>query len=98
MKHKHAEVLHAFVDGVECEGWLEYSEKWFLITTFKDFDTFEKVRIKPEIPPDMKLTYSVEFCRREGMLLFGRFNLNFQNVTFVIDGVTGKIKDAEVIK
>jgi len=57
MKHKHAEVIKEFVDGIKCEGWLEYSEKWFLITALKDFDTFGTVRIKPEPPKEQEPQY-----------------------------------------
>ena len=52
MKHKHSEVLHAFVDGLECETW--HGNKWIKTTNLMDFDHFEKVRIKPEPQEETK--------------------------------------------
>jgi len=95
MKHKHAEVLHAFVDGIECEGWLEYSEKWFSITTFKDFDTFEKVRIKPEPKPD---TVLFGYVSKSDIVGLHKLTNSFDNIKLTYDGETGELKSAEVIK
>ena len=46
MKHKHAEVLHAFADGIECE--YQQCDNWFEIYSLQQFDIYEFVRIKPE--------------------------------------------------
>ena len=48
MKHKHAEVIKAFVDGIECEWFNPMNNEWILIREIKEFDWVEKVRIKPE--------------------------------------------------
>ena len=55
MKHKHSEVLHAFVDGIECETW--YGDKWVKTTDLMDFDQFEKVRINPEPQKEQEPQY-----------------------------------------
>ena len=49
MKHKHSEVIKAFVDGIECEWFDSLNNKWQLIRELKDFDWgVGNVRIKPE--------------------------------------------------
>jgi hypothetical protein len=48
MKHKNAEVLHAYVDGKTCEYWSNNSNKWQVIHLLETFDWANKVRIKPE--------------------------------------------------
>jgi hypothetical protein len=46
MKHKHSEVIKAFVDGKECEYWSHGYGNWMPITELSEFD-FDDVRIKP---------------------------------------------------
>jgi hypothetical protein len=49
MKHKHAEVAHAFIDGKECEYWYEWNNTWEPISHLSYFNNLElKVRVKPE--------------------------------------------------
>ena len=49
MKHKHSEIIKAFVDGVECEYYGEGSlGLWYLITDLSQFNNVNKVRIKLE--------------------------------------------------
>ena len=48
MKHKHAEVIKAFVDGIECEWFNPMNNEWISIREIKEFDWVEKVRIKPQ--------------------------------------------------
>jgi hypothetical protein len=96
MKHKHAEVIKAFVDGKECEGWFEYSKKWFLIATLIDFDNFGTVRIKPEPKPDV-VKYLVDI--KNGWLETHSASLAEEGaIRIVRDGETGKIKDVQVIR
>ena len=47
MKHKHSEVIKAFVDGIECE-FEGYAHQWYLIASLEQFDTWDNVRIKPQ--------------------------------------------------
>ena len=47
-KYKHAEVIKAFVDGVECELWYTEEKKWIAVKYLGDFDLYYDVRIKPE--------------------------------------------------
>ena len=48
MKHKHAEVLHAFVDGIECQALDFTQKKWHDIKDLTDFTWADAVRIKPQ--------------------------------------------------
>ena len=48
MKHKHSEVLHAFVDGIECEYWCNYNKVWRTFVGLTIFEMDIKVRIKPQ--------------------------------------------------
>ena len=49
MKHKHSEIIKAFVDGVECEWFDSLNNKWQLIKELKEFDWgVGNVRIKPD--------------------------------------------------
>ena len=48
MKHKHSEVLHAFVDGIECEYWCNYNKVWRTFIGLTIFEMDIKVRIKPQ--------------------------------------------------
>ena len=56
MKHKHAEVIKAFVDGVECEFEGQFNE-WLTIAILDQFDTWDKVRIKPEPQKEQEPQY-----------------------------------------
>ena len=56
MKHKHAEVIKAFVDGVECE-FEGYAHQWYLIASLEQFDTWDNVRIKPEPQKEQEPQY-----------------------------------------
>ena len=95
MKHKHAEVLHAFADGIECETW--YGSKWIKTTSLMDFDSFEKVRIKPEPKPDVvRYGYISSPDMKNINLTFCSFEIDNLKLTF--DGETGELKYAEVIK
>ena len=56
MKHKHAEVIKAFVDGIECQAWDFANKKWHDIKDLTDF-TWADARIKPEPPKEQEPQY-----------------------------------------
>jgi hypothetical protein len=98
MKHKHAEIIKAFADGIECEGWLQYSEKWFSITILKDFDSYETVRIKPEPKPDViDYAYVDKNPMNHSMTKIEWTVQKWANLKLTFDGETGKLKSAEVV-
>jgi hypothetical protein len=51
MKHKHAEVIKAFANGIECQGWDHAKKDWYDITNMSSFDFCDDARIKPEPKP-----------------------------------------------
>ena len=102
MKHKHAEIIKAFVDGIECEYWSSNFNKWVDITELTTFnlDLVEKVRIKTEPKPDV-----IEYAKVCGSKYRGTYiSLSStkldadDNLKLIFDGETGKLKSAEVIE
>jgi hypothetical protein len=98
MKHKHAEVIKAFVDGIECEYWSKTFNTWEKILCIQTFDFAEKVRIKPEPKPDI-----VDYLFVGDYKLFHYPEINWvfkntANLKLTWDGETNKLKSAEVIK
>jgi hypothetical protein len=94
MKHKHAEVIKAFIEGIECE-WSAHSKGWWKIDNLAVFNWADDVRIKPKPKPDV-----VKYCYVNE---FGTCNINAieeyeHNLKVTFDGETGKLKSAEVIK
>ena len=47
-KHKHAEIIAAYIDGIQCEYYSERMYRWCEIDELSDFDSYAKVRIKPQ--------------------------------------------------
>ena len=100
MKHKHSEIIKAFVDGSECELWYTEEKKWIDLKCFSDFDLYYDVRIKPEPKPDV-----IEYAKVCGSKYRGTYiSLSStkldadDNLKLIFDGETGKLKSAEVIK
>ena len=48
MKHKHAEIIAAYIEGTQCEYYSHELEKWGYVTQLETFDWAHTVRIKPE--------------------------------------------------
>jgi hypothetical protein len=48
MKHKHAEIIAAYIDGIQCEYYSHELKKWGYVTQLDTFDWAHTVRIKPE--------------------------------------------------
>jgi len=51
MKHKHAEVIKSYIDGIQCEYWSNELQKWGYVTQLETFDWANVVRVKPEPKP-----------------------------------------------
>ena len=89
MKHKHAELIHAWADGAIIEaryekatGWTDWQEEdvgfiWYIGGA--------EYRIKSEPKPD-------------NVLYIKAYSHPNANVKFIFDGETRKLKSAEVIK
>ena len=98
MKHKHAEVIKAFVDGIECQVRDHCNESWYLVITLRAFDTADQARIKPEPKPD---TVDYLFVADKDLIHVPEINWVYEitaNLKLTWDGETGELKNAEVIK
>ena len=89
MKHKHAELIHAWADGaqIQCK---QIEGSWLDIALPRWNDNIE-YRIKPEPKPDIVQ----ERCIASWI---GISTNLCPNIRVVFDGETGELKSAEVLK
>jgi hypothetical protein len=95
MKHRHSEIIKAFVNGKECEYYIPYADEWEEINFLSDFDNADKVRVKPEPKEDIEETVLASYGV-DGLVIFNRAIP--RNLKVIFDGETGKLKSAEVLK
>ena len=93
--HRHAEVIKAFVDGIECQVRDHCNESWYLVITLRAFDTADQARIKPEPKPNYK-KYFVYHSDRP--CIYPCSSNGIANIVLTFDGETDELKSAEVIK
>jgi len=96
MKHKHAEIIKAFVDGINCQYF--QCEKWWDIEYITQFEMFDDVRIKPEPKEDIEDYLFVADKSSNDLVEINWVFKNSANLRLIWDGETGELKDAEVIK
>ena len=100
MKHKHAETLKAWADGIKCQYWCPHYKEWSNIHKLSIFDDYDTVRVKPEPKPDV-IGYA-KVCGSNHRVTYVSLSShqldNDNNLKLIFDGETGKLKDAEVIK
>ena len=105
MKHKHAELIHAWAHGAkiqyrniyaksgEWSDWMEFFNVW------QESESVE-YRIKPEPKPDVVAYLSKEFHSTLNGFAWHestyQFHTSLLKITF--DGETSKLKSAEVLK
>ena len=100
MRHKHADLIHAWAEGAEIEYRNKISEKWTLLHNNQPawFDNFE-YRIKPEKKPDVVKYFNAVYVG-ETIKYFGR-DIEHKSESDVMrltyDGETGKLIKAEVL-
>ena len=103
MKHKHADLIHAWADGAKIQ-WRDPKddERWSDIKIPNWLEDCE-YRIKPEPKPDV-----VVYSRVVGKFLIGCGGIEIQqlilrpqvdnpNIKYTFDGEWGKLKSAEVL-
>ena len=92
MKHKHADLIHAWADGAQIQ-WLSVITGQWQDVDINGTEWYEhyKYRIKPKPKPDV-----VQTC--EVSISFASFTSKYPTVQFTFDGETGKLKSAEVLK
>jgi hypothetical protein len=94
MKHKHADLIHAWADGAQIQ-WLDSNYDWCNIAGAPSWSTETTYRIKPEPKPDVVVEYGFEVY---GIALHSDKNsLIPKNLRLTFDGETGKLKSAEVL-
>ena len=103
MKHKHADLIHAWADGAKIQ-WRDPKddERWSDIRIPNWLEDCE-YRIKPEPKPDV-----VVYSRVVGKFLIGCGNIEINqlilrpyadnpNIKYTFDGEWGNLKSAEVL-
>jgi hypothetical protein len=99
MKHKHADLIHAWADGAQIQIRCSPSDKWANAhSPFWDAD--KEYRIKPMPKPDVVRNITVEAtsrCGEEFVQVFKSGKYCFPNLHLTFDGETGKLKLAEVL-
>ena len=104
MKHKHAELIHAWADGAKIEaryqkasGWTEWAEE---TGGFYWYQGGAEYRIKPEPKPDVELYAIVDNCNNHfaSMSHANKIWTSLCNLKLTFDGETKTLKSAEVLE
>jgi hypothetical protein len=82
MKHKHAELIKAWADGIECEYLFERTKKWCEIKELVTFDAYETVRIKPE-PLKEQYQLNIQISQLENQLQVAKVLIKEQDKKIV---------------
>jgi len=93
MKHRHADLIHAWADGAQIQMRFSRNDDW-VDAISPSWDEFTTYRIKPEPKPDI-CTFLTVAHGHTGVQTFCRYGSD--NVKFTYDGETHKLKSAEVI-
>jgi len=99
MKHKHADLIHAWADGAQIQSRNSINEDW------KDnrlpvWANDTMYRIKPEPKPDAIRTLLIEatlFHNEPFVQVFRSRGCVSPNLRLTFDGETGNLKSAEVL-
>jgi hypothetical protein len=98
MKHKHAELIHAWADGAEIEYkfWGKWNT-WIGEECPPWNDKSTEFRIKPEPKPDVVRYYNSEYIE-EVKEAGSQIQRSYDTVRLTFDGETGELKSSEVLK
>ena len=94
MRHKHADLIHAWAEGAEIEQ--KYKGTW-IGSKFPSFFDECEYRIKPTPKPDV-VWYASPRISGDICAYMSKARLVGSNLELTFDGETGDIKFAEVIK
>jgi len=100
MKHKHADLIHAWADGAVIQQYKPHLNEWHDTSPYPVWDSRLQYRIKPEPKPDVELYAIVDNCINyfACMSHANKSLTSLCNLKLTFDGETGKLKSAEVIK
>jgi hypothetical protein len=102
MHHVHHDLIVAWAKGAKIEFWNDSKDRWENSST-PQWTVSSLYRIKPEPKPDVVLYACAEMRTDIGITArIGHSNatiarINTDNVMFIFDGETGKLKDAQVL-
>ena len=97
MKHKHADLIHAWADGAEIE-WEDKDGQWHDIEDEPLWASWIQYRIKPEPKPDIIKFINVRLQYKDtGICRWDSCDASYANLKLVFDGETGELKSAEVL-
>jgi hypothetical protein len=100
MKHKHADLIHAWADGAEIEYFNGINHEWR--TFVKDHNVWYEdweYRIKPEPKKDIFKFVDVRLQYKDkGICRWDSCESLYANLKLTFDGKTNKLKSAEVLK
>jgi hypothetical protein len=97
MKHKHADLIHAWADGAKIEQYKINLDEWHDVSSYPVWDERLHYRIKPMPKPDMYKYIDVRAVR-DGICQWTTCLPDEANLGLVFDGETRKLKSAEVLK
>jgi len=99
MKHKHADLIHAWADGAQIQIHSSRNDEW-VDAISPAWDVFTTYRIKPEPKPDVVRKVTVEATSLDGaefIQIYKTSRFLQSNLHLTFDGETGKLKKAEVL-
>ena len=93
MKHKHADLIHAWADGAKIQSkingtWVDFNEPIWINSA--------EYRIKPEPKPDWSKHIRIS-SRNNEIYDFDLCLPQFANLVLTFEGETGELKSAEVL-
>tara|TARA_R110000822_G_scaffold9207_5_gene35873 strand:- start:151 stop:465 length:315 start_codon:yes stop_codon:yes gene_type:complete len=100
IKHKYAELIHAWADGAEIEkkaipsmggmgGWHDFIGDWGCVSEFYEY------RIKPQPKPDLVREALIVNSLSAGPMLYAASPTE-ANIVLLFDGETGKLKQCTI--
>jgi hypothetical protein len=96
MKHKHADLIHAWADGAQIQQYKINLDEWHDVSSYPVFDERLCYRITPMPKPDMYKYIDVRAVR-DGICQWTTCLPDEANLLLTFDGETRKLKSAEVI-
>jgi hypothetical protein len=92
-RHKHADLIIAWANGAEIQKLDEdWHTEWFTIET-PTWDEHTEYRLAPVKQPDKKA-----FFTTSGSYSGRNYELADDDLMLIFDGVTGKLKEAVILK
>jgi hypothetical protein len=100
--HKHAELVKAWADGAVIQQYKPHLDEWHDTSPYPVWDERVEYRIKPEPKPDVFKNFMLVSHPLAGLKFSDVTGLprkeGEQWIRVYIDGETGELKSAEVLK